>query len=209
MFIGHYAAAFYIRAAAPRLPLWAALGAVELVDIAWSIAVGTGVERAHLDHDLPGNALVLEFMPYTHSLVATGVWAGVAGAASFAAGWGRRVALAAAAGVASHWFLDLVVHRPDLTLAGGETRYGFGLWNAPVWAFLVEVALVVVGVGLHQRVTGERRWGVAALLVALQIWVQWGPAPGSIEQLAWSGLALYLAFPAWAAWDAGRSAPVR
>ena len=56
-------------------------------------------------------------MPYTHSLVATLAWSVIA----FLMAWkairlAAREALAVAAVVASHWFLDLIVHRPDLPL---------------------------------------------------------------------------------------------
>ena len=36
-----------------------------------------------LDPSLPSNPLVLEHMPYTHSLLGTAVWAGLAGFATW------------------------------------------------------------------------------------------------------------------------------
>ena len=43
-----------------------------------------------------------------------------------------RAAWILAGAVLSHWFLDLLVHRPDLPLAFGESRkVGFGLCSAP------------------------------------------------------------------------------
>ena len=44
---------------------------------------------------------------------------------------------------ASHWLLDLLVHRPDLPLWGNSFRVGLALWNHPVIAFLLELALLL------------------------------------------------------------------
>jgi hypothetical protein len=48
-----------------------------------------------------------------------------------------------------------VVHRPDLAIlpgnAGNLPLLGFGLWNWPVPAALVELALVLIGGGLYWR----------------------------------------------------------
>ena len=60
----------------------------------------------------------LVYMPYTHSLVGSLFWAGVA-YATFR--WlfvkNNSVAVVVALAVFSHWLLDLVVHTPDLPLA--------------------------------------------------------------------------------------------
>ena len=45
--------------------------------------------------------------------------------------------------VVSHWLLDFLTHRPDLTLAGGDAYYGLGLWNLPWIAMPLEIAITV------------------------------------------------------------------
>ena len=69
---------------------------------------------------------------------------------------------------ASHWFLDTVVHLPDLPILGfdGDRKVGLGLWNWGRAAFFVELfffaifavifvgaaslpAILVVGVVFH------------------------------------------------------------
>ena len=142
MFIGHYIASFVAKAITPQVPLWLLLGAAQLVDIVWGIFILTGVEHASLDPRLASNPLVLHDMPYTHSLVATLAWSVIA----FLMAWkairlAAREALAVAAVVASHWFLDLIVHRPDLPLLTGAPKFGFGLWNFPQLAYGLEVSL--------------------------------------------------------------------
>jgi hypothetical protein len=195
---GHYTTAFLAKAASPATPLWTLLLAAQLVDVLWVLAILTGIEGARLDHSLASNPLDLYHMPFTHSLAGTLVWA----AAAFA---GTRSvlrletgpALLVAAVVTSHWFLDLVVHRPDLTIAGGDARLGFALWNQPLAAYALEVVLVVASVAaaMNVCVTSEpsrRAWlALGAGLVVMQTAASFGPAPASLTGIVLSTLALY------------------
>jgi hypothetical protein len=195
---GHYTTAFLAKAASPATPLWTLLLAAQLVDMLWVLAILTGIEGARLDHSLASNPLDLYHMPFTHSLAGTLVWA----AAAFA---GTRSvlrletgpALLVAAVVTSHWFLDLVVHRPDLTIAGGDARLGFALWNQPLAAYALEVVLVVASVAAAMKVcvTSEpsrRAWlALGAGLVVMQTAASFGPAPASLTGIVLSTLALY------------------
>ena len=153
---GHYSAAFLAKAAAPRTPLWLLALAVQLVDVLFAGFVLAGVEQMSLDPSLPSNPLVLQHMPYTHSLVGTLVWAALAGVATWRWLHAARIrrlpassSLAASTGVAvgaavtSHWLLDLLVHRPDLTLWGAPPKLGLGLWNFPAPALALELGLLL------------------------------------------------------------------
>jgi hypothetical protein len=81
VFIGHYGPSFAIKARRPAMPLWLLFIAVQLVDVAWAVLVLLGVEKARI---VPGitasNPLDLYYMPYTHSLVAAGLWSVATGA---------------------------------------------------------------------------------------------------------------------------------
>ncbi len=205
MFVGHYSASFLGKAAAPRVPLWILLLAAQLVDVAWAIFILLGVERFHLDPTLPSNPLVLEHMPYTHSLVGTLAWAALGGALVVLAGFGKtRAAVVTGLVVCSHWVLDVLVHRPDMTLVGSDTPFGLALWNRPVLAFVVEIAVLVgaaafavtrSGVGDAERRAIVRGVGV---LVVLQTVTVLGPVPPSPTAMVSSVLATFL-FIAWAA----------
>jgi membrane-bound metal-dependent hydrolase YbcI (DUF457 family) len=85
--------------------------------------------------------LDLYHMPYTHSLLGSAVWA--AGFALLI--WlftGNRIgAMIGGLVVLSHWFLDLLVHAPDLTLAGSLPKLGFALWNYPMIEMPLELAI--------------------------------------------------------------------
>ncbi len=74
MFVGHYAAAIAAKAIEPKAPMWTLAAGCQLIDIGWSSFIMAGIERASVDPSLPGSALVLEHMPWTHSLPMSLVW---------------------------------------------------------------------------------------------------------------------------------------
>jgi hypothetical protein len=156
MFIGHYGVSFAAKAAKPSVPLWVLFLAVQLVDVFWAIFVLLGIEKVRI---VPGitatNPLDLYYMPYTHGLITSLIWA--LGAAIIYRllpninRWGGAVIVGVA--VFSHWWFDLVVHRPDLPIYDNTLKVGLGLWNLPVTAFALEVALLAGGMYLYIRMT--------------------------------------------------------
>ena len=116
--------------------------------------------------------------------------------------------------VASHWFLDAVVHVPDLPLAGDDTRkIGLGLWNSIPLTFTVELALL--GVGLALYLTGgsrkhpvRRTWalGFTAVLATAYVFTTLGPPPPSVTATGIGAIVTLLMLAALGAWiDRGRS----
>jgi hypothetical protein len=203
MFVGHYSASFLGKTLAPRVPLWTFLLAAQLVDVAWAVFILLGVERFHLDPSLPSNPLVLDFMPYTHSLLGAAAWGALAAAIVWARFGTARAAVAVALVVCSHWLLDVLVHRADMTLAGG-TPFGLALWNRPLLAYVIEIALLAgaAAFSLAQRRVdaAERRavgWGVGVLIL-LQTFTMLGPVPPSPTAMVLSVLATFVAVT-WAA----------
>lgn len=206
MLAGHYASAFALSAAVPRAPLWALCVAAQAVDIAWSVFVVTGIEAAHVEPGFTAsNGLVLAQVVYSHSLVGAFAWALGAGLLAFA--WRRdaAVSLVLAAAVASHWFLDLPMHTPDLPLAGADSpKLGLGLWNQPLLAFGLEAGLLLLSGWAFSRRAGppSTRWGRPALygvLALLCVAGYFGPQPDHIVPTALTGLFVYLSLPALAA----------
>ncbi len=184
MFVGHYAAALAAKAIEPRAPLWTLAAGCQLVDIGWSAFIIAGIERASADPTLPGSSLILEHMPWTHSLPMTFVWS--AGAALLALVLLRLPLWASVmigASVASHWLLDFLVHRPDLELWIGGEKVGLGWWNYPVPEQALEIGLLALGGGvwIASRKQLERAaWPALAFmsfLVALQVVAMLQPQP--------------------------------
>jgi hypothetical protein len=199
MLAGHYTTSFLAKAALPRAPLWALLLAAQLVDVLWVLAILTGIEHARIDPSLASVPVDLYDMPYTHSLAGTLAWAMAAAlAARRLLGFSPAECAAVAAVATSHWFLDLVVHRPDLTLAGGSARLGFALWDHPVVSWALETALVAGSVALAMRACarddrGRRAWWrLGAGLVVLQTASSFGPFPPSLTAMVLSTLAIYV-----------------
>jgi len=119
MLMGHYSVALAASGTDRRLPLWVSFLAVQIVDVFWAIFLLTHVERISLSPGLPSNSLVLDHLPYTHSLVGTLAFAFLAaGSYRLVTTTGRRPAGVVGLAVVSHWILDLIVHRRDLTLFG-------------------------------------------------------------------------------------------
>lgn len=208
MFVGHYAAAFAAKAIEPKAPMWTLAAAAQLVDIGWSAFIIAGVERASVDPSLPGSSLLLEHMPWTHSLPMAIAWGiGAALLVKLLLRLPNWASIAVGLTVFSHWLLDLLVHRPDLELWIGGDKVGFGLWNYPVLEQAVEIGLLAITGAAwvaSRKTLGRLAWPAIAFigfLVALQIVAMLSPQPaGPLE--AQSGvmiLAIYLVVVALAA----------
>jgi hypothetical protein len=218
MFIGHYGPSFACKAWKPVVPLWVLFVAVQLVDIVWAVLVLLGIEKVRI---VPGitatNPFDLYYMPFTHSLPGAIFWAVGAAAVYRAVAPAQKWTAAVIVGgaVFSHWVLDLVVHRPDLPLYDDAYKVGFGLWNYPAVAFLLEIALLFGGIAFYLRVTEPidviGRYGMTALglfAVVLQAYVFFGPPPVSDTAFALTALVLYFAFAVLVYWLEGKRSSI-
>src|SRR3989442_14556079 len=79
MFVGHYSVAFAAKSERNEIPLWVLFVAVQLLDFLWAPFVLLGIEKVRM---VPGitatNSLDLYYMPYTHSVIGSLFWSGVA-----------------------------------------------------------------------------------------------------------------------------------
>lgn len=211
MFIGHYAPALAIKKAAPAVPMWGLFGAVQMVDIGWSILVPMGIERAHVapEEALPGMPIVLDYMPYTHSLLGCFLISLVFGlfVSLFVKGARRGVIVWITLAGVSHWLLDLLVHQPDLTLYGAPPKLGFSLWAYKWPEFALEMAMLAIGFFIYLRATMANGaigriapWAVLALMVVAGVVEKTMPVPTSVEQGTTMALAIYLLFIACGFW---------
>ena len=199
MFLGHYGVAYALKRAEPRVSLGTVFLAVVLVDSMWGVFLLTGWEQARVFPGLtPVTPLEFTSYPLTHSLVGAFAWALLAAAIMYS--WPTRdtsrhhwlKALTVGVAVASHWFLDLIVHIPDLPLVGDDSRkVGLGLWRSLPATLGVELVLFAAGFLLYARwrlAGGRAHKGriafVAALLVALYLASLFGPAPSSMSTVA-------------------------
>ena len=207
MFIGHHAAAFIGKRAAPRVGLGTLMAAALWLDLLWPFLTLAGLERFRID---PGNTAFtpIDFhdYPWSHSLLAVLGWS-----AAWAVGYRLtrkpwRDALVVGAAVLSHWVLDFLTHRPDLPLWPGGPEVGLGLWNSKPLTVLVEGSLFAVALGLYLRMTKSRdRTGTAALwalvvfLVLIYIANLTSAPPPHWQAVSWTAVATWLFVP-WAWW---------
>jgi len=181
MFIGHFAPALIAAARPKAAGLGTLFVAAQLVDIGFAALLIPGVEAMRI---VPGitamNPMDLHHMPYTHSLLGALIWAKIFGVLVWFVTKRKEAAIGAALVVVSHWFIDLIVHIPDLTLYGMPPKFGLGLWNHPLIAMPLEILLIGGAFLYYMRRTeapgGNRRLWVLAALLAFAQAVDWfGP----------------------------------
>jgi hypothetical protein len=208
VFLGHFGVAFGAKRYAPAAGLGALFLAAQFVDLLWPTLLLAGVERVSIAPGITAvTPLDFEHYPVSHSLVAAFGWAALVGGAYYAFSRSARGAIVVALIVASHWFLDLAVHRPDLPLTPGDaTRVGFGLWNSWPATIALELGLLAVGTWLYAKATRPRdaigRWalvGLVAFLLVIEVANFTGPPPPSAMAIAWVGQAQWL-LVLWAFW---------
>jgi len=207
MFIGHYGVALAAKRLAPRTSLGTLVLAAEFVDALWPIFLMAGIEHVHI---APGMTRVspLDFYDYpiSHSLLAAIGWTAAFGIIYYALRRYARGAWVASTLVLSHWFLDALVHRPDMPVMPHGPVVGLGLWNSVPASVAAEGGLLVLGLVLYVRTTAARdgigRWAFWALIVLLTaIWASSlrGAPPPSLRALEWTALSLWITVP-WAWW---------
>jgi len=207
MLVGHYGIGFAAAGADRRIPLWAALIAAQLPDILFGCFVLLGIEHLTI---VPGitasNPLDPTHFPYSHSLVAGLILGGLTWVACLGLGARRQSATILAAVVATHWLLDLPMHRAILPVYDDAWKVGLGLWNTPLAAFALEAAVLLGGLGWYLRSAAPqsaRRQGllIGAAMIGVHLAIYLTPrlffsTPRGTVLL---GLGLWLAFPAAAA----------
>ena len=117
MFIGHYGIGFGAKSLAPETSLGTLFLAAQFSDLLCPSLLLLGVEKVRI---APGttkaNPLDFEYYPVSHSLLAVIGWALlVATVYQFVKRYPRGAVVLGLL-VVSHWFLDLIVHQPDLQI---------------------------------------------------------------------------------------------
>lgn len=201
MFIAHFGAGFGAKKFAPTASLGTLFFAAQFLDLLWPSLLLLSIEHVRI---VPGatvvTPLVFEHYPVSHSLVAVLAWALLIGGLHFVLK--RRAATAAVVGalVASHWFLDALVHQPDLPIFfTASPLIGLNAWSSLPLTLLIEVSIFVLGVILYARSTQARNakgsWGLWTLVLTLAgIYAGnlLGSPPPDWRAIAWVGQAQWL-----------------
>lgn len=214
MFLGHFGVALALKRAEPKLSLGTLVLGAQLVDVLWGVFLLTGWERVRID---PGFTRVtpLQFIDYpiTHSLVGALAWGVVAAAVYYS--WPTRdtsrhwqASAIVGAAVFSHFWLDAIVHVPDLTIAGeGTPALGLGLWRSLGATIAAELLVLVTGIAVYvawrsrrHPVHPGRLTGFVVVLLGIYLANLFGPPPTNVTAIAVVvivGLPLLAAFAAW------------
>jgi len=153
---GHFGFAAMVKSRERSAPLWALMLATVWLDVVFTPLFLVHRETVQPIHVGYGGLII--HADYTHSIVGMLVVSAALGA-MFLPRLGRRVALVIALVSASHWVLDLVVHRADMPVLPGNfgslPYLGLGLWNHPRAAVCAELVLVAVGAIMYWRAAME------------------------------------------------------
>lgn len=141
--INHAATALIIKKVFRDVPIIWILISVQFMELLWVFLNYGGIEKTTTDKYVKyvGN-IHLSYIPFSHSIV---TMSGVAIAAwLIISKWLglSDVGLAVGLGIASHLFLDLITHSPDIAIAPfiDEPKFGLGLYSKlPIPAFFLEV----------------------------------------------------------------------
>ena len=207
LFIGHFAVAFAAKKAVPRVSLGTLFISVQFLDLLWPLLLLADIEHVRID---PRNTVVTPFdfydYPFSHSLVGALGWAAIFSLGYFAVRRNRIGAGILAIGVASHWVLDVITHRPDLPVLPNGPYVGLGLWNSLAGTMVVELALFAAGVFLYvgstkasNRIGSYGSWALIGFLVAAWLGNIFGEPPPSVTAVAVVTNSLWL-LVAWAYW---------
>jgi hypothetical protein len=215
MFVGHYGVSLAAKRIDARLPLGWLFLAVQLPDILWAVLFLLGVEKARIipAHETAVRAVDLYYIPYSHSLLATLLWAVAIYALlrllpSGAAGSRRNiVALTMALAVISHFVLDVIVESNLPLYYDDAAKIGFGLGHKAVAAYIVEGLILLAGLILYLRSTTPKknltgRYGMIVFVIVMLAFnlVMFGPPPTDLRFVAASSLGSFVVMAGVAFW---------
>ena len=208
MFIGHFGAGFSAKSVDKRISLGTLFLASQFIDLLWPILLLLGLESVKID---PGNTAVtpLNFISYpiSHSMFSVIIWGVLFGIVYYLIKSNLRGAILLGVLVFSHWFLDLLTHRPDLQIfPWSDYKIGLGLWNSFYGTVIVEGLIFIVGVFIFYKVKKLQSkskkiwfWSLVIFLAAIYVMNLVGPPPPGEEPIAIVGLTQWLLI-AWAYW---------
>jgi len=208
MFIGHFGVGLGLKKMGPRVSVGLLIAATAWADILWTAFLLLGWEHARISiGNTKFTPLELYDYPCSHSLLFLMLWATALALAYRAFRVDYWGALAIWIGVVSHWVLDWITHRPDMPLYPNGLKYGLGLWNSIAGTLAVELAIFAAGVWLYASCTRARDrigrygfWAYVVVLLVLYIGDRFSGPPGSMREIATTGLTATLVLLAWPWW---------
>lgn len=201
MFIGHFGIGFGAKKFAPGISLGFLFIAAQFLDLLWPTLLLFNVEHVKISTGIT-RMTPLDFFDYpiTHSLLMAVIWGLLWGFITWLFIRNIKFSIIIFLCVVSHWLLDLLVHRPDLPILPGDpARVGFGLWNWPFAATILEGIVFFGGVFLYYNTTSAKnkfgKYGLICLIAFLllsHLGNIFGPPPPSVTAIVWAGQLQWL-----------------
>ncbi|MFZ2865648.1 MAG: hypothetical protein WA440_12915 [Ignavibacteriaceae bacterium] len=201
MFIGHFGVGFAGKKFSKSASLGTYFMAAQWIDLVWPIFLLLGIEQVEIEPGISAvTPLNFVYYPFTHSLLAAVIWGILFGAVYYFIKKNLKTSVLLGLFVLSHWFLDLLVHIPDLPiLIGNGTKVGFGLWNSLTATLIVEGLIFIAGIYFYFRATKTKNKtgtysliGLIIFLVLIYTSNLFSPPPDSVQAIAIVGNAQWL-----------------
>ncbi|MDT3695274.1 MAG: hypothetical protein ROY99_02710 [Ignavibacterium sp.] len=201
MFIGHFGVGFAGKKFSKSASLGTYFMAAQWIDLIWPIFLLLGIEKVEIKPGISAvTPLDFTYYPFTHSLFAAVVWGILFGAVYYFLKKNLKTSVVLGLLVISHWFLDLLVHIPDLPVFPGEgIKVGFGLWNSFTATLFVEGLIFIAGIYLYYKITKSKNKtgtysliGLIVFLVLIYVSNLFSPPPDSVKAIAIVGNAQWL-----------------
>ncbi len=208
MFIGHFGIGLGAKKAAPAVSLGTLFLASQFLDLLWPSFLLLGWEHVKIQPGITKmTPLNFTDYPLSHSLLMAVFWALLFGIVYFLFKRKFRGAIVLGLAVLSHWFLDYLVHIPDLPLyPGSPVDVGLGLWNYKAISIILEGLIFFTGMAFYLQTTKAKNqlgiyafWALIIFLLGIYIMNIFGSAPPSVKAIAWAGELQWL-IVIWAYW---------
>lgn len=153
--IGHLAAGFAAKPAAPQVPLWVLLAASEVNDLMYLGFTAVGIEQPaqfSMDFQQGVKYLTQGSNAWSHGLFMSIVWSVVAAGIAFLFYHHRRPACVIGLVVFSHTMLDFLMHANLPILFDGSPLVGLGLENSGpglIFMTVLDLCLLAAGVTIY------------------------------------------------------------
>ncbi len=155
--IGHLAAGFAAKPAAPQIPLWVYLAASETNDLLYFAFSAVGLEQkvamtTSFTEGVKYASAVSN--PWSHGLFMSVVWTALAAVIAQLVWRDRRSSLLLGAVVFSHWILDFLMHSNLPLFFDSSPQVGLGMENSGTGFLLItifDLVILVAGLVIYFR----------------------------------------------------------
>ena len=135
--INHAATSLLLKKKEQSIPILPLLISTQLIEVFWVLFNYLGIEH----YSIEAGKLHLDFLPYSHSVFSTALFALLSYVLIRSIFKNKRLAFLFAIGVISHLILDVIFHEKDIRLSPfSETpSWGVGIIDFPIINFILEL----------------------------------------------------------------------